>query len=136
MLRSCVLLALSRSNCRMAEQLANLPCAVSAWSARAFLDTPGARPYGAPRSIGPRGSWVIIRAVSAEDVRPMSEPADDRGSGKRQGTNDDKAAFEGRISALGDRLGKIKAQHQADANAELDADMRGRGMAYGMRMAA
>ena len=66
----------------------------------------------------------------------MSEPADDRGSGKRQGTDDDKAAFEGRISALGDRLGKVKAQHQADANAELDADMRGRGMAYGMRMAA
>ncbi len=66
----------------------------------------------------------------------MSEPADDRGPGKRQGTDDDKAAFEGRISALGDRLGKVKAQHQADANAELDADMRGRGMAYGMRMAA
>ena len=66
----------------------------------------------------------------------MSEPADDRGPGKRQGTDDDKAGFEGRISALGDRLGKVKAQHQADANAELDADMRGRGMAYGMRMAA
>ena len=66
----------------------------------------------------------------------MSEPGDDRGPGKRQGTDDDKGAFEGRISALGDRLGKVKAQHQADANAELDADMRGRGMAYGMRMAA
>ncbi len=66
----------------------------------------------------------------------MSEPADDRGPGKRQGADDDKAAFEGRISALGGRLGKVKAQHQADANAELDADMRGRGMAYGMRMAA
>jgi ATP synthase protein I len=51
-------------------------------------------------------------------------------------TPEEKAAFEGRISDLGDRLGKVKAQHQADANAELDADMRGRGMAYGMRMAA
>ena len=51
-------------------------------------------------------------------------------------TADDKAAFEGRISDLGGRLGKVKAQRQADANAELDAEMRGRGMAYGMRMAA
>lgn len=49
-------------------------------------------------------------------------------------TDEEKAAFEGRISDLGERLGKAKAQHQADA--EGDADMRGRGMAYGMRMAA
>src|SRR6478672_196973 len=120
----------------MSEQSANLPCAVSAWSSPAFLDTPGTRPYGAARSIGPRGSWVIIRAVSAEDVRPMPEPAKDRGPGQRQVIDEDKAAFEGRISDLGERLGKVKAQHQADANAERDAEMRGRGMAYGMRMAA
>src|SRR6476646_9471120 len=120
----------------MSEQSANLPCAVSAWSGPAFLDTPGTRPYGAPRSIGPRGSWVIIRAVSAEDVSPMPEPANDRGPGQRQMTAEEKAAFEGRISDLGERLDKVKAQRQAEAQADLDAEMRGRGMAYGMRMAA
>jgi ATP synthase protein I len=46
------------------------------------------------------------------------------------------AAFKGRVSDLGDRLGKIKAQREADSHADLDAEMRGRGMAYGMRMAA
>ena len=66
----------------------------------------------------------------------MSEPADDRGPGRRQTSPEDKAAFEGRISELGGRLHKIKAQREADAHADLDADMRGRGMAYGMRMAA
>lgn len=79
---------------------------------------------------------MIIRAVSAEDVSPMSEPADDRGPGRRPASPEDKAAFEGRISDLGGRLDKIKAQHQADAQSDLDAEMRGRGMAYGMRMAA
>ena len=79
---------------------------------------------------------MIIRAVSAEDVSPMPEPADDPGPGRRRVSPEDKAAFEGRISDLGERLGKVKAQRQAGADAELDADMRGRGMAYGMRMAA
>jgi ATP synthase protein I len=51
-------------------------------------------------------------------------------------TAEEKAAFEGRISDLGGRLDKVKASRQADAQAELDAEMRGRGMAYGMRMAA
>jgi ATP synthase protein I len=51
-------------------------------------------------------------------------------------TEAEKAAFESRISDLGDRLDKINAQRQADAEADLDAEMRGRGMAYGMRMAA
>lgn len=49
---------------------------------------------------------------------------------------EEKAAFEGRISDLGQRLGSVKAQREADAHADLDAEMRGRGMAYGMRMAA
>jgi ATP synthase protein I len=66
----------------------------------------------------------------------MSEPADDRGPGRRQTNPEDTAAFEGRLSELGGRLDKIKAQREADAHADLDADMRGRGMAYGMRMAA
>ena len=51
-------------------------------------------------------------------------------------TAEEKAAFEGRISDLGERLDKVKADRQADVLADLDAEMRGRGMAYGMRMAA
>ena len=66
----------------------------------------------------------------------MPDPADDRGSGGRQMSPDDKAAYQGRISELGDRLGKAKAEREAAARADLDAEMRGRGMAYGMRMAA
>ena len=66
----------------------------------------------------------------------MPEPADDRGPGKRQMSREEKAAFEGRISDLGQRLDKVKAQRDADAHADLDAEMRGRGMAYGLRMAA
>jgi len=79
---------------------------------------------------------VIIRAVFAEDVSPMPGPANDEGPGERQMTEPERAAFEGRISDLGDRLDKIKAQRHADAEADLDAEMRGQGMAYGMRMAA
>src|SRR5262245_22227703 len=86
--------------------------------------------------LAPRGVWVIIRAVCAEDVSPMPGPANDRGPGGRQMTEAERAAFEGRISDLGDRLNKIKAQRHAEAEADLDAEMRGRGMAYGMRMAA
>jgi ATP synthase protein I len=48
----------------------------------------------------------------------------------------ERAEFEGRLSDLGDRLGKVKAQRDADEQADRDAKMRGRGMAYGMRMAA
>lgn len=66
----------------------------------------------------------------------MPDPADDRGPGRRRERPDDKAAFEGRISDLDEKLDKVKAQREADARADLDAGMRGRGMAYGMRMAA
>ncbi len=66
----------------------------------------------------------------------MSDPADSRGPGQRQMSPEEKAAFEGRISDLGKKLGKVKAQRATDAQADLDAQMRGRGMAYGMRMAA
>jgi ATP synthase protein I len=66
----------------------------------------------------------------------MPDPADERGSGPRQMSSEERAAFESRISDLGAKLGKVKAQRSADAQADLDAEMRGRGMAYGMRMAA
>jgi ATP synthase protein I len=66
----------------------------------------------------------------------MPDPANDRRPGQRQMTPEDVAAFENRVSDLGERLDKVKAQRQADAQSDLDAEMRGRGMAYGMRMAA
>jgi ATP synthase protein I len=66
----------------------------------------------------------------------MPDAANDRGAGQRQMSPEEKAAFEGRISDLGERLDRVKAQRSTDAEAQLDAEMRGRGMAYGMRMAA
>ncbi|HWB43884.1 MAG TPA: AtpZ/AtpI family protein [Hyphomicrobiaceae bacterium] len=66
----------------------------------------------------------------------MPDEADGRGPGGRQLSPEEQAAFQGRVSDLGDRLGRIKAQREADAHADLDSEMRGRGMAYGMRMAA
>jgi ATP synthase protein I len=47
----------------------------------------------------------------------------------------ERAEFEGRLSDLGGRLGRVKAQRDAAADADRDAEMRGRGMAYGLRMA-
>ena len=79
---------------------------------------------------------MIIRAVSAEDVSPMPGPANDQGPGERPMTEGERSAFAGRISDLGDRLDKLKAQRRAEGGADRDAALRGRGMAYGMRMAA
>src|SRR5689334_11060155 len=66
----------------------------------------------------------------------MPDPANDRRPGRGQMTPEDVAAFEHRVSDLGERLDKVKAQRKADVDSDLDAEMRGRGMAYGMRMAA
>ena len=66
----------------------------------------------------------------------MPDPANDRSSGRSQMSPEERAAFEHRVSDLGARLGKVKAQQHAEAETQLDAEMRGRGMAYGMRMAA
>jgi ATP synthase protein I len=66
----------------------------------------------------------------------MPDPAKNRSSGSSQMSPEELAAFEHRVSDLGERLDKVKAQQQADVQADLDAEMRGRGMAYGMRMAA
>jgi ATP synthase protein I len=65
----------------------------------------------------------------------MSGPADDRGSGGGRKPPDDKAAFETRLSELESKLGKVKAQRGDPREAEAAARVRGRGMAYGMRMA-
>jgi ATP synthase protein I len=66
----------------------------------------------------------------------MSDPPDKQGRSPGEMTPEERARFEGRISDLGDKLGKVKAQRDAEAHANLNAEMRGRGMAYGMRMAA
>lgn len=66
----------------------------------------------------------------------MPDRANDQGPGRRRMSREEKAAFQDRVSDLGGRLDKIKAQRETDAHADLDAEMRGRGMAYGMRMAA
>jgi len=66
----------------------------------------------------------------------MADPPDKQGRTPGEMSPEDRAQFEGRISDLGDRLDRVKAQRDADAHADLDAEMRGRGMAYGMRMAA
>jgi ATP synthase protein I len=79
---------------------------------------------------------VIIRAASAENVSLMPEPADDRSPGKGRMTDEERARFEGRISDLGQRLNRVKIERDASAQSDQDAEMRGRGMAYGMRMAA
>jgi ATP synthase protein I len=66
----------------------------------------------------------------------MADPPDKQGVPPGEMTPEERARFEGRISDLGDRLGKVRAQRDAEAHADRDAVMRGRGMAYGMRMAA
>jgi ATP synthase protein I len=66
----------------------------------------------------------------------MPDAAKDRGSGERRPSPESEAAFEGKLSELGERLDRVKARRDAEAEADLDAEMRGRGMAYGMRMAA
>jgi ATP synthase protein I len=64
----------------------------------------------------------------------MPEHANDRGPGQRQMSPEEKARFEARISQLGARLDKVNAERR-EARAEESA-IGGRGMAYGMRMAA
>ena len=66
----------------------------------------------------------------------MSNPPEKQGHMPGEMTPDERARFEGRIADLDEKLGKVRAQRDAKANANLDAEMRGRGMAYGMRMAA
>jgi ATP synthase protein I len=65
----------------------------------------------------------------------MADPPEKQGRAPGEMTPQERAQFEGRISDLGGRLGKVKAGRDAEAQADRDAEMRGRGMAYGMRMA-
>ena len=66
----------------------------------------------------------------------MSDPPDKHGPASGEMSPQERAQFESRISELGKRLGKIRTQRDAETSAGADAEMRGRGMAYGMRMAA
>jgi len=66
----------------------------------------------------------------------MSDPPENKGRGPGEMTPEERARFQGRIADLDDKLGKVRAQRDAEAHADLDAEMRGRGMAYGMRMSA
>jgi ATP synthase protein I len=66
----------------------------------------------------------------------MSDPPEERERVPGEMTPEERSRFEGRISDLGDRLGRVRSQRDAEAHADLRAEMRGRGMAYGMRMAA
>lgn len=65
----------------------------------------------------------------------MVDPPDKQGRVPGDMTPEEVARFERRVSELGNRLGKVKAGRDADAQADRDAEMRGRGMAYGLRMA-
>lgn len=66
----------------------------------------------------------------------MSDPPDKRGPASGEMSPQERAQFESRISELGKRLGKVRSQRDAEMSADADAELRGRGMAYGMRMAA
>jgi ATP synthase protein I len=48
----------------------------------------------------------------------------------------ERAQFERRISELGNRLGRVRSERDAQEHAGANAETQGRGMAYGMRMAA
>lgn len=61
-----------------------------------------------------------------------------KGDAPRKGalSPEDRAALERRLEGLGDRLDKIRSEEAAKAEAEEDARMHSRGMAYGLRMAS
>ena len=60
----------------------------------------------------------------------MSDPPDKHGRAPGDMTPRERAEFEGRLSDLGDRLGRVKAHRDAGAEADRDAEMRGRGMGF------
>ena len=65
----------------------------------------------------------------------MSNPdGQDRNGGKL--SPQDIAQFERRVSKLDKKLGKVRAERAAEADDHGGSALRGRGMAYGMRMAS
>lgn len=64
----------------------------------------------------------------------MSDPPKDRNPGRGNLTPEERAAFQRRVDGLSDRLGKVKAAHGTGPQG--DDALRGRGMAYGLRMSS
>lgn len=62
----------------------------------------------------------------------MSDPDKDRNAGRGELTPEERAAFQRRVDGLGERLGRAKAAH--DPGPRGGDALRGRGMAYGLRM--
>jgi ATP synthase protein I len=56
--------------------------------------------------------------------------------GKGAGNSEERAAIERRLEGLDERLGKLRSEEAARAEAEEDARIHSRGMAYGLRMAS
>ena len=65
----------------------------------------------------------------------MSDPPEKQARDPGEMTPAERARFESRIADLESKLGKVRTQRQTEAHADVDAEMRGRGMAYGMQMA-
>jgi ATP synthase protein I len=66
----------------------------------------------------------------------MSEPTSGPGSRKGDLSSEELAEFKRRASELGTKLDSAQAEKQAEIEAQLDKAMRGRGMAYGLRMSS
>lgn len=64
----------------------------------------------------------------------MSDPPKDRNPGRGELTPEERAAFQRRVDGLGDRLDRAKAAH--DPGPQGGDALRGRGMAYGLRMSS
>jgi ATP synthase protein I len=64
----------------------------------------------------------------------MSDPADKRGSRQGEMSPEELAAFQARVHDLDSKLDKVREQRHG-RDSDQDAEMRGQGMAYGMRMA-
>lgn len=66
----------------------------------------------------------------------MSSSQDGQGGGGDKLSPQDKAQFERRVSELDKKLEKVRAERAAETRDDAGAALRGRGMAYGMRMAS
>jgi len=66
----------------------------------------------------------------------MSEPPKGRPSDKGELSPEDKARFEQRVSDLGSKIDKVQSEKKAEIEAREDKVIRGRGMAYGLRMSS
>lgn len=66
----------------------------------------------------------------------MSNSQNGQGSGGDKLSPQDKAQFERRVSELDKKLEKVRAERAAEARDDAGSALRGRGMAYGMRMAS